>query len=90
MKMDKEEIKLLVRQKERIEQLVNGHSERLNEFPKLPNGLMSDEVRNSDFYKFHKEQYDKHFEELRNFNGRLTNKQKMELLKYKKKRMKNV
>lgn len=82
--MDTLEIEELIKQRERIEELVNEHSEKLNEFPALPTGLISEEVRNSDRYTFHKQEYEKNFNCLREFNGKLTSKQKRELSSYKR------
>ena len=77
--MDKESIKLLFEQRAKIEMMVDLYSEKLNELSIQPNGLLADEVRNSDFYKFHKKEYDKHFNTLREFNKNLTNEQKKAL-----------
>lgn len=84
--MDKHDIAELVKQRDRIQQLVDCYSERLEEIADKcqSNGLVPDEVRETSFYKFHKQQYDKHFEALRNFNGRLTNAQKRAMSKHKR------
>lgn len=77
--MDNESIKLLFEQREKLEVMVDLYSEKLNELSTQSNGLLTEEIRNSDFYKFHKKEYDKHFDALREFNKNLTNKQKKSL-----------
>ena len=54
--------------------MVDLYNEKLNELSTHSNGLLTEEIRNSDFYKFHKKEYDKHFDALREFNKNLTNK----------------
>lgn len=82
--MDKENIKLLFEQRVKIETMVDLHSEKLNELSTQSNGLLSEEVRNSDFYKFHKKEYDKYFNSLREFNQNLTSEQKKVIRKIRK------
>ena len=71
--------KLILEQREKLEVMVDLYSEKLNELSTQSNGLLTEEIRNSDFYKFHKKEYDKHFYALREFNKNLTNKQKKSL-----------
>lgn len=73
------EASTLLAQREKIESLLKNHSESLASLPTLKNGLTPNEVKESEFYKFHKEQYDKHFRALREFNSKLSNVQKKEL-----------
>ena len=82
--MDNENIKLLFEQREKLEMMVDLYSEKLNELSTHSNGLLTEEIRNSDFYKFHKKEYDKHFNTLREFNKNLTNEQKKALRKIRK------
>ena len=63
--MDKESIKLLFDQREKLEVMVDLYSEKLNELSTQSNGLLTEEIRNSDFYKFHKKEYNKDFDALR-------------------------
>lgn len=81
--MSNYEIEFLVSQRDRIKKNLKNHSEKLNEFPSLPDGRVPEEIRNTDIYKFHKIEYDKYFKELRLFNSNLTKKQKKEMAKYK-------
>lgn len=82
--MNDSEIELLIKQREEIQQSVDFHSEKLNEFPRTINGLVSDETRDLSQYQFHKNEYDKSFKALRDFNGKLTNEQKKEMRNYKR------
>ena len=80
--MDKYEIEMLIEQRNKIDELVDSHSEAMNQLPKHPNGIIKEEARNTDFYKYHEKEFDKHFEHLRQFNAKLTNRQKREIQKY--------
>ena len=82
--MDNLDAASLIKKKSAIELLVKKHSEKLNEFPQFSNGLVPDEVRNTEKYKFHKSEFEKHFKALQEFNGNLTNYQKKEMSKYKR------
>lgn len=80
--MDKHEIEMLIEQRNRIEKLVDIHSEALNRLPKYSNGIIKEEARETDFYKYHDNEIDKFYEHLRQFNSRLTNQQKREIQNY--------
>ena len=47
--MDKESIKLLFEQREKLEIMVDLYSEKLNELSTHSNGLLTEEIRTSDF-----------------------------------------
>ena len=82
--MDKHEIEMVIEQRNEIEELVDVHSEALNRLPKHPKVIIKEEARNTDFYKYHEKEFDKHFEHLRQFNSKLTNQQKRAIQKYKR------
>lgn len=85
-KIDNNEIELLIKQREEIKQSVDFHSKKINnEFPSLMNGLLlANEIKDLCSYKFHKNEYEKSFKVLRDFDGKLTNKQKKEMINYKR------
>lgn len=80
--MDKHEIEMIIEQRNKIEGLVDVHSKALNRLPKHLNGMIKEEARDTDYYKYHEKEFDKHFEHLRQFNSKLTNQQKREIQKY--------
>lgn len=65
--------------KTQLEQTYFYWAAKMREFPRSDMGLIPDEVRESEEYRHTKSQCDKAFNELRAFNGRLTNAQKKEL-----------
>ena len=81
--MNDEKIKELLNIRNKIQEKVDEYSEKLNNMPKLPNGLISDEIKKTKEYKLYSKKYDIYFKELQNFNSSLTNKQKRELRKFK-------
>lgn len=82
--MDKYDIQMVLDERAKIERLIKTHNEVLNQLPQSANGMISDEIRNTDFYKYHKKQLDKHFKALQDFNLKFTNKQKREIAKYRR------
>src|SRR5699024_1842716 len=80
--MDKHEIEMIIEQRNRIEGMVDVHSRALNRLTKHLNGMIKEEVRDTEYYKFHEKEFDKHFKHLRQFNSKLTNQQKREIQKY--------
>ena len=82
--MEIEQIKSMIEKREELLKMVDIHSDELNKFPCLSNGLVSDDVRDSESYKFHKSEYKKSFDLLRDFNGKLTSEQKREMSRYKR------
>ncbi|MBF0795200.1 hypothetical protein [Mammaliicoccus lentus] len=84
--MKEHEIEQVIEKREELEHLLKVHSDKLKELPQLENGLYTDEVRATDFYKYHSNQCTKYFKELRRFNMQLTKRQQQEIARYKRAR----
>lgn len=82
--MVKSGIKKLYQEREDINSSVKYHSDKMNELPVLPDGRISDEYKETEFYKHHKKQCDMFLSQLKLFNSKLTNQEKRELSKYRR------
>ncbi|AUV59764.1 hypothetical protein HOS79_gp004 [Lactobacillus phage Nyseid] len=73
------DIKDLYNHREALQLIVNKTSDRLNTYDSKLNGLVPDDVRNTDDYKRDYKAYKQAFGNLQEFNKNLSRSQKIEL-----------
>lgn len=69
---------------QRLNRVVDYWSFEMKKFPSNALGLVPDEIKKTKKYRETKSNYDKVFQELREFNGDLTKKEKLEIQKLRK------
>lgn len=79
------DIKELIDRQSKLQNNVDKYGIKINEYPKLDNGIVVEAVRLSDNYIRDKKEFDKHFSILRMFNESLTKEQKREMSKHRRK-----
>lgn len=74
--MYKQNIRDIVEEKKGIEASIREHLEQLDLLPRLNNGMYSEEIKNTAFYKHHRAELNKHFKQLKAMLDGLTQKDK--------------